>query len=366
MKNKNKIDILHINHNSFGTEGLYEDGIVHSLSDLYKQEIFVHSDFPINYGHKLFFKFASKLHLAPRTLPLQVVKFFDLCFDWVVIYLYIWRIRPSLVNLSLLSRFMLPERMFVLAVCKLKGVKVALTCHDVIPFGSKKDKVIAARKKVINSVDYLIIHSKSSLNDLINTFAVDSNKVVYHPFPLMDFSRMMNVADKVKDVDFLFTGYIREEKGIFVLLDAWKEFHKTNISAKLVIAGAVAVDNFNIEQYSNLNIEFKLYFLSPEEYIDYLTRSKCVVLPYLHGTNSGILYSALATNCSIITSDIPMFKSNPIVGKENMFKSGDSADLLRLLKSFNFNIHQMKKDKADYNNQYKDLIRAAYQKMMDN
>lgn len=61
-----------------------------------------------------------------------------------------------------------------------------------------------------------------------------------------------------------------------------------------------------------------------------------------------------------------MFKSNPMVGEENMFKSGDSADLLRLLKSFNFNIHQMKKDKADYNNQYKDLIRAAYQKMMDN
>ena len=75
-----------------------------------------------------------------------------------------------------------------------------------------------------------------------------------------------------------------------------------------------------------------LHFLSEEEYFTLARQTRYVVLPYTEGTNSGVV-STLATlvGTNIITSDLEMFTSNPLLNREYMFKAGDSAALCEKL-----------------------------------
>lgn len=358
-----KIDILHINHNSRGTEGLYEAGIIDALEKgNFRQDAFLSSLYPFNYGHRLFFKYAFKIKEKKRSMFVRGLMFFELIFDWLYIYCYILILRPKVVNHSLLSRFMLPERLFIKAICKIAGVKVILTCHDVIPFYNK-DKEIEKRRDIMNRVDFLLIHNKSSRSDLVKYFGVPSEKILDHPFPLMELSRLYPAQYSDKDIDFLFTGYVRKSKGIHVLLEAWKEF-KDRGNKKMVIAGALSDEDIDLSVYKGLGIEFKLYFLDPAEYCELLKRSKCVILPYLEGTNSAILYSAIAAGCDVIASDIPMFETNELVPKSHLFKSGDSYDLCRLLREYDMQENSVEINKIKYEEEFGRRVVEVYKTLL--
>ena len=360
---KEQIDILHINHNSRGTEGLYEDGIIRVLNDKgYKQDAFVSSEYPFEYGNHLFFKLANSLKISKSSLLVKAIKFVELCFDFIYIYFYIQQKRPKVVNHSLLSRFMLPERLFIKAICKVPNVKVVITCHDVIPFYNK-ERAIKQRREIMNKVDYLLIHSNSSRQELIDYFHVNPKIIISHPFPLMDLTRLYPSHNVGKDIDYLFTGYIRKSKGIHVLLEAWRKFVDRG-EKKLVVAGALSDEEIDLSIYEGIGIDFKLYFLSPEEYCDLLNRSKCVVLPYIEGTNSAILYSAIAAGCNVIASNIPMFVSDTLVPRDNLFKSGDSDDLSRVLRDTTINDDKAKTNRKIYVDQFAQCVDDAYKVFM--
>lgn len=358
-----RLDILHINHNSRGTEGLYEAGIIETLGILgFQQDAFLSAQYPFNYGHRLFFKFAFSFKQKKRSLFIKGLMFFELIFDWIYIYYYIYIHRPKVVNHSLLSRFMLPERLFIKAISKFPDVKVILTCHDVIPFYNKA-KEIEKRRDIMNKVDYLLIHSKSSREELMQYYNVPSVKILSHPFPLMELSRLYPSQNKKKDIDFLFTGYIRKSKGIHILLDAWKKFEERG-EKKLMVAGALSDEQIDLSKYEGIGIEFKLYFLDPDEYCELLNRTKCVILPYVEGTNSAILYSAIAADCEVIASDIPMFASDSLVPKKHLFKSGDSDDLYRLLRDFDIQKNNGGLSKNKYLEHFSQGVKDVYNRIL--
>ena len=360
---KKQIDILHINHNSRGTEGLYEDGIIRVLEEKgYIQNAFVSSEYPFEYGYHLFFKLANSIKISKSSLFIKAIKFFELCFDFIYIYIYIQRRRPKVVNHSLLSRFMLPERLFIKAVCKVPNVKVVITCHDVIPFYNK-EIAIRQRREIMSKADFLLIHSNSSRQELIDFFHVTPEKIISHPFPLMDLSRLYPLHNVDKDIDYLFTGYIRKSKGIHVLLEAWKQFVDRG-DKKLVVAGALSDEDINLSCYEGIGIDFKLYFLSPTEYCDLLNRSKCVILPYIEGTNSAILYSAIAAGCDVIASNIPMFVSDELVPRDHLFISGDSDDLCRVLRDTPINDDRVNANQRKYADHFAECVEAAYKSFL--
>ena len=57
-------------------------------------------------------------------------------------------------------------------------------------------------------------------------------------------------------------------------------------------------------------------------------------MPYIRGTNSGIPSSIVSMNTVVLTSDIEMFRNNPFLSPETMFKSEDSTDLANKLEYF--------------------------------
>ena len=117
-----------------------------------------------------------------------------------------------------------------------------------------------------------------------------------------------------------------------MLLDAWFDFYKICPKAKLRVCGGkqpnVKFDQVALEK---CNVEFNLYFISDDDYYNYVKSTRYVILPYISGTNSGIISTVLSLGTDVITSDIPMFSENPLVKKEDCFKSEDKESLIAKL-----------------------------------
>ena len=185
----------------------------------------------------------------------------------------------------------------------------------------------------MEKADYLLVHNDNSKNDLIRYYGIDSCKIIEHPFPIMSL-RHWAPGKRKKTIDFLFVGHLRREKGVKILLEAWKMFHKEYPNAVLYIVGNNPKNSgIYPTDFENLNVVFVLNYVSDEEYANYISSAKCVVLPYLRGTNSGIPSSVYSLGTELIASDIPMFKNNPLINRDSLFECGNSDSLVEKMKS---------------------------------
>ena len=210
---------------------------------------------------------------------------------------------------------------------KISKAKLIVTCHDVCPFGhdiNSNDSEIRNRKRIIELADFLLVHNENSTNDLKQYFGVSNDRIVSHPFPVMDLSKLFKPHVNGKKYDFLFIGGLRKEKGINFLLDSWPDVIEKIPTATLCIAGLKdTCDDFDVESLSKQNVEFHLHYISDQDFVDFIESSRYVLLPYLRGTNSGIISTVLSLHAKVITSDIPMYKNNPMLSENDMFEAGN-------------------------------------------
>lgn len=318
--------IYHIYWGTSGNSGLYLDEIYQVLDKAgVKQKAFVSYYYPFDYGEKIFFKKSDIAHTRLTGRKRAIVQLWELFVSFITILKCAKKDKPRIVNYSNVGTDYFFIYWFVYLLKKISDSKLIVTCHDVLPH-SVND--LRYRKKILNTADHLLVHADNSIDEL-KVLDINVEKVVKHPFPIMDLSKMPGfVLSKTKDTDFLFIGHLRKDKGIELLLDTWPEFHKINSQAKLKICGkpqpGVKFDKLALERY---NVEFCLEYISNEDYVRYISSARCVVLPYIQGTNSGIISTVLSLGTDVLTSDIPMFNNNPLVRVEDMFKSMDSISL---------------------------------------
>ncbi|GHV72218.1 hypothetical protein AGMMS49928_28520 [Spirochaetia bacterium] len=143
-------------------------------------------------------------------------------------------------------------------------------------------------------------------------------------------------------------------------MEAWQIFHKKHPDATLLVAGNVPYKNeFDVDVYNNLNVNFVLTYLSDSDYINFIATSKCVVLPYTRGTNSGVVYTVISMSVNIITSDIPMFQSNYFLNSGMMFKNGDVDSLVLVMDA----VYKSKKSPKYNIESYRDNFRGVIVKL---
>lgn len=318
--------IYHIYWGTSGNSGLYLDEIYQVLDKAgVKQKTFVSYYYPFDYGEKIFFKKTDIAHAKLTGKKRAVVQLWELFVSFITILKSAKKDKPKIVNYSNIGTDYFFIYWFVYLLKKVSGCKLIVTCHDVMPHLGND---LRYRKKIFNTADHLLVHADNSIAEL-KSLEINVAKVVNHPFPIMDLSKMPGcVLSKTKDTDFLFIGHLRKEKGIEFLLDTWPEFHKIHPEAKLRICGnpqpGVKFDRLNLEK---CNVEIRLEYISDMDYAKYISSARCVVLPYMQGTNSGIISTVLSLGADVLTSNIPMFKYNPLVRVEDMFKSMDSISL---------------------------------------
>lgn len=335
------IDICHIYAGTSGAAGTYLHSIYTALEDSFEQEIFVNKYYPFNYGRKIFYKYSdlsASYKVSRFSLLRKIVRYIELLFALLRIYCYSLRNIICVVNYSLTSDLYI-EYVF-LKLLRTRGIKVIITCHDVIPFGEDySGKKRETKRKFFLLADFLMVHNDNSINELINIYSIDPQKIYKHPFPVMDVSLFCDKNNKEtlqlfqgnNSFKVAMLGHFRKEKGLQVLLQAWKVFYNETKDAHLFLIGNFPDESDVKFIPTDRNISYINKYVNDEMFASVIYYSDLIVLPYTRGTNSGIPSSIISLGKTFITSDIDMFKNNELVPDELMFHANDYLSLANLI-----------------------------------
>lgn len=326
--------IYHIYWGTSGNSGLYLDEIYQVLGKQgFTQKAFVNYYYPFDYGEKIFFKRGDVAMSKYRGVLRRLFQLQEIFCGYVKILIASIKDKPVLINYSHVGQSYFFVVWFLYLLKKLSGAKLMITCHDVNPHSNGCGEM-NNRYKIFHTGDYLLVHTPQSVCELNEIFGISKSRILIHPFPIMDLSKLTSEGpNPYNETDFLFIGHLRKDKGIEFLLDSWPKLHKLIPNAKLRICGRYLPDvHFEKNLLEKCNVEFNLHYISDDDYYYYIKSARYVILPYLQGTNSGIISTVLSLGTEVITSDLPMFIQNPLVSKDNTFHTADSASLVRILK----------------------------------
>ncbi len=248
-------------------------------------------------------------------------------FSWIKTGFYIRKQKPDLIITKYWLPFMGPAFGTVAAIAGFRRETIRLSILDnVIPHEHRPgDKFFT--KYFIHFTDAFIAMSDSVLHDL-KTFT-KRKPALFNPHPLYDHygnPKSKEDACKIIGVDpnfnyLLFFGFIRDYKGLDILLDAMAMVGPKNPKLKLIVAGEFYNNSEPyLQQINNLQIEdyivLKTDFISDDKVADYFSAADVIVQPYKTATQSGVTQIAyhfekpmIVTNVGGLPEIVPHMKT---------------------------------------------------------
>ncbi|PUV25980.1 glycosyltransferase [Sphingobacterium athyrii] len=199
-------------------------------------------------------------------------------------------------------------------VRKNKYTKIVCIADNIIPHEQRfGDKFLI--RYFLKSVDACVTMSKSVLADL-KMFSPQM-PAVYTPHPLYDnYGLHMSKAESRKllniqqeDRVILFFGFIRQYKGLDLLLEALADPRVRELNIKLLLAGEfygdptpylALIQKYHLEDVIYMHTDF----IPNQEVGRYFSAADCVVLPYRTATQSGITQVAYHFDLPMIVSNV--------------------------------------------------------------
>ncbi|MCW5907296.1 MAG: glycosyltransferase [Chitinophagales bacterium] len=219
--------------------------------------------------------------------------------NWFSVGKEIAKLNADLLIVKFWLPFMAPCLGTIARMVKRNGkTKVVSIVDNIIPHEKRMgDKVLA--KYFVNSADAFIAMSDSVLEDL-KKFDSDKPKV-FSPHPLFDnFGEAVNKAEAYEKLGLelnseyiLFFGFIRDYKGLDLVLKAMADERVRQLNVKLIVAGEFYTDAKPYwDLITLLDIAGKLVmrtdFIPDHEVKYYFCAADLVVQPYKHATQSGV------------------------------------------------------------------------------
>jgi glycosyltransferase involved in cell wall biosynthesis len=235
--------------------------------------------------------------------------------NWLKTGKEIKKLNPDLVIIKFWIPFMAPSLGKIARIIRKNNhSKVISIIDNIIPHEKRPGDKMFGRYWV-NSVDGFIAMSKSVLDDL-NTFDKKKPKL-FCPHPLYDnFGKIYSKAEAKallrldKDINYiLFFGFIRDYKGLDILLEAMAMDNLKKLPVKLLVAGEFYTDSkpfYDIIEKHNLKEKLVMAtdFIPDEEVGKYFCAADMVVQPYKDATQSGVTQIAYHFNKPMITTDV--------------------------------------------------------------
>jgi len=234
---------------------------------------------------------------------------------WFAIGKKIKKLKPDLVIIKFWIPFMAPCLGTIARIIRKNKIsKVISIIDNIIPHEKRPgDRLLA--NYWVKSVDGFIAMSKSVLTDL-ETFDKSKPKL-FCPHPLYDNFGALTDKEAARrslnlEVDgkfILFFGFIRDYKGLDLLLKAMADERIRKTGIKLIVAGEFYTDpkpyNEIIEK-ENLKEKVVLAtdFIPDAEVSKYFSAADLVVQPYKDATQSGVTQIAYHFNKPMITTDV--------------------------------------------------------------
>jgi glycosyltransferase involved in cell wall biosynthesis len=243
---------------------------------------------------------------------------------------------PYADRFSLLRR--VSSALFVawLNVCKLAGIYIVWTAHNVLPHERVFVDDVKARRRLVAHADLVIVHSSFVLADLARLGAVPRRSAAIRHGPF----RAARPADPPVERrpghaarEFLFFGRVQEYKGVEDLMAAFAAL-PAECSAHLTVAG-LCNDARLLQRLSSLNsscrptVTMRLEFLTGDDLTSLIRAADVVVLPFRRVTTSGSAIFALSWAKPLIVPDLPAFADLP--SRAVVRYSGQTAGLTQAL-----------------------------------
>ncbi len=254
---------------------------------------------------------------APVDLPIKIRINSINPFNWWKVGKEIKKECPDLVIVKFWIPFMAP---CLGTICRIirknKHTKIISIVDNLIPHEKRPGDRLLIRYWV-NSADGFIAMSRSVLTE-INQFLVSKPKpALFCPHPLYDnFGELVPKKEAQSHLGLdpgysyiLFFGFIRDYKGLDLLLKAFADERLRTYHLKLIVAGEFYTD---AEQYYDLLDQFHLreHVIMHNEFIpdkavsDYFCATDLVVQPYKNATQSGVTQIAYHFNKPMIITNV--------------------------------------------------------------
>jgi glycosyltransferase involved in cell wall biosynthesis len=207
---------------------------------------------------------------------------------------------------------------FVLGVCRVLGVRVVWTMHNLLPHQQVFPDDVAARRTLVRASELVFAHSPASLQALEALGVQPRRSVLVTLAPLeptVDASGLRPAGAGRTTLKLLFFGHILEYKGVEDLLEAMAGIPE-DVDVRLQVVGNCPDPSLGrrvreLAERTPGRVALRLVRVPEAELRALLADSDVVVLPFRQVTTSGSAVLALGYGRVVILPDLPAFAEVP-------------------------------------------------------
>jgi glycosyltransferase involved in cell wall biosynthesis len=252
---------------------------------------------------------------VPANLPIYIKVNSINPFNWIRVGLELKKQRPDLVIVKYWMPFMAP---CFGTICRIirrnKHSKVITIIDNLVPHEHRPgDRLLSGYW--IGSVDGCVAMSRSVLEEH-EQFDATKPKL-FCPHPLYDnFGDPVSKNEALRRLELdpgykyiLFFGFIRDYKGLDLLLEAFADERLRKLKVKLLVAGEFYCDpKPYMEMIERLNLQDQVImsndFIPDSKVLNYFCAADLVVQPYKSATQSGVTQIAYHFNKPMIITNV--------------------------------------------------------------
>ncbi len=299
----------------------YRGGIA-AYNERLAQQLIREGDAAAIYTFKLqypFFLFPGKTQFddgyAPEGVPITRAINSMNPLNWFNTGLRLRRTKPDLIIMRYWLPFLAPALGFIARIARSNGHTRIITIFDNVVPHEKRIGDKALTRFFVRSIHGALVMTKAVADDL-RQFS-QTMPCVISPHPLFDnYSTPVSRAEAFvhlkldpSDRFILFFGFIREYKGLDLLLRAMAEHAVEKLGVKLIVAGEFYEDDrpyFDIIRTLDLGdrVIIHSHFINNEEVRYYFSAASLVVQPYRSATQSGVTQVAYHFNKPMVVTDV--------------------------------------------------------------
>ncbi len=252
--------------------------------------------------------------------------------------------KPDFIVIRYWLPFMSPALSTIARSVRKAGIKVIAITDNVIPH-EKRPGDAALTKYFVNSCDAFIAMSRTVVDDL-KKFTT-SKPVSFSPHPVYDiFGEKISKDEARKKLGLeigekviLFFGFIRQYKGLDLLLTAMADEKVRALNLKLIVAGEFYGDE---EYYRKMitdlriseNVILHSSYIAKENVKNYFCAADLVVQPYRSATQSGITQIAYHFERPMLVTNVGGLAEMVPDGKVGYVVDVDSGEIARRIVEF--------------------------------
>lgn len=300
-------------------------------------------------------------------------------FNWWQTGNYIRKQKPDILIIKYWLPFMAPCFGTIARIAKKNGVtKVICIADNIIPHEPKfYDNTFTGY--FIKQMDAFVVMSKTVLADLASFNRTKLRATTPHPL----FDNFGENIAKTEACNYLhlnadrkyilFFGFIRDYKGLDILLNAFRELHLEDADVDLIIAGEFYTDKQPYLELITESMETRVHwfdrFIEDDEVKYFFCAADLVVQPYKHATQSGVTQIAYHFEIPMIVTNVGGLAEMVPDGEAGYVVTPDAKAIATAIRKYfsegkyNLFINNMQEEKKRFGwNRMVDVLMELYRK----